>query len=335
MKTCGVLRAVSVLIASATVGGLAGCANYEVNTMRGNIPGYYIRKEMQEADRAVEAARSAGKDKLCPEAFKGAEDAKNNAYDVFRSCRTEEGAALAKEATAKANALCPPQPVVAPAPPPPPAPPVAKPSPPPPPAPSSSISVTPASITMGESATLSWTSRNASSCDIQPGIGQVNPQGSTVVKPAAQTEYSIVCKGEGGEARSATSIAVTSPPPPPAPPAKLCSPTVINVQFDTGKADIKAEFHDELKKLAEFLKEFPAAKGVIEGHTDNVGGVEYNQKLSQRRAESVSNYIVKNFGIAPDRIGAKGYGLSKPVASNNTREGRQKNRRIEANFSCN
>lgn len=88
-----------------------GCANYEVNTKRGNIPGHYIRQEMQESDRAVEAARQAGKDKTCPAEFKAAEDAKNHAYDVFRACHTEEGAALAKEATAKAEALCPPQPV--------------------------------------------------------------------------------------------------------------------------------------------------------------------------------------------------------------------------------
>jgi OOP family OmpA-OmpF porin len=88
-----------------------GCANYEVNSKRGNIPGHYIRQEMQESDRAVEAARQAGKDKTCPAEFKAAEDAKDHAYDVFRACHTEEGAALAKEATAKAQALCPPQPV--------------------------------------------------------------------------------------------------------------------------------------------------------------------------------------------------------------------------------
>ena len=96
-----------------TMSTITGCANYEVNTKRGDIPGYYIRYEMQEADRAVEAARQAGKDKTCPVEFKAAEDAKNNAYDVFRACHTEEGAALAKQATAKANALCPPQPIAA------------------------------------------------------------------------------------------------------------------------------------------------------------------------------------------------------------------------------
>src|SRR6185369_15449743 len=96
-----------------SLGMISGCANYEVNTKRGDIPGYYIRHEMQDADRAVEAARQAGKDKTCPAEFAAAEDAKNKAYDVYRACHTEEGAALAKEATAKTEALCPPKPVSA------------------------------------------------------------------------------------------------------------------------------------------------------------------------------------------------------------------------------
>jgi OOP family OmpA-OmpF porin len=101
------LRGSLFLVAVLSVASLSGCANYEVNTNRGNIPGKYIRYEMQEADRALETARLAGKDQICPAEFKAAEDAKNNSYDVFRSCRTEEGAALAKKATEQANALCP------------------------------------------------------------------------------------------------------------------------------------------------------------------------------------------------------------------------------------
>ena len=156
------LRFLPILGAVSVLGGLSGCANYEVNTKRGDIPGHYIRYEMQEADRAVEAARQVGKDKICPAEFKDAEAAKNNAYDVFRACHTEEGSALAKQATAKANALCPPQaapPAPAPVPPPAPAP---KPVPAPPaPAPvplvpSANIGVTPATVTKGQTATLAW-----------------------------------------------------------------------------------------------------------------------------------------------------------------------------------
>jgi peptidoglycan-associated lipoprotein len=107
MKMSTKLRVLSLLIVVISAGTLIGCSCYEVNTMRGKVPGIYIRSEMQEADRAIEAARQAGKDKACPDEFKAAEDARDKAYDVFRSCRTEEGVALAKKVTAQANALCP------------------------------------------------------------------------------------------------------------------------------------------------------------------------------------------------------------------------------------
>jgi OOP family OmpA-OmpF porin len=208
----------------------------------------------------------------------------------------------------------------------------------PPPAPTSSLTVTPAKITKGQPATLAWTSKNAAKCDIQPGIGPVQPQGTMSITPESDTNYTIDCSGAGGSTTSKAGIAVIMPPPvveaPKAPAAKLCQPTVLDVNFDTNKADIKPEFNEELNKLGEFLKEFPNATGTIEGHTDNVGDKASNMKLSQRRADSIRNYIIKNFGIAPERIKAKGYGLTKPVADNKTKEGKAKNRRIEANFKC-
>jgi len=207
-----------------------------------------------------------------------------------------------------------------------------------PPAPVASLSVTPSSITKGQSTTLAWTSQNATDCDIQPGIGPVQPQGSMGITPLDNTGYTLKCTGPGGATTSTAAITVLVPPPPaPAPPAPthvLCKPTVIDIQFDTNKADIKPKYHEELKKLGDFLKEFPNAKGTIEGHTDSVGTKAANMKLSQRRAESVRNYLIKNFDIAPNRISAKGYGPTKPIADNKTAAGRQKNRRIEANFSC-
>jgi OOP family OmpA-OmpF porin len=115
---------------------------------------------------------------------------------------------------------------------------------------------------------------------------------------------------------------------------KFCKPTVVDVTFDTNKSDIKPTFHDELKKVGDFLKEFPAAKGTIDGHTDNVGSKASNMKLSLRRAESVRDYIVKTFSVDPTRIEAKGFGPTKPVADNKTKAGKAKNRRVEANFIC-
>ncbi len=104
----------------------------------------------------------------------------------------------------------------------------------------------------------------------------------------------------------------------------------LNVEFDTDKSIVKKQYDEEIGRLASVMKKYRDLKIVIEGHTDNVGTAKYNQKLSERRAEAVKKYLVEKFGIEPSRLSAKGYGLTKPVASNATKEGRQKNRRVEA-----
>jgi OOP family OmpA-OmpF porin len=78
------------------------------------------------------------------------------------------------------------------------------------------------------------------------------------------------------------------------------------------------------------MKTYPETTAVIEGHTDNVGKEESNLRLSTKRAESVRTYLTEKFGIAENRLSARGYGSSRPVADNATPEGRQRNRRIEA-----
>lgn len=104
----------------------------------------------------------------------------------------------------------------------------------------------------------------------------------------------------------------------------------LNVEFDTNKAVVKDKYRNEIKKVADFMKTYPNTTAVIEGHTDNVDTAEYNQKLSDERANSVRQYLINNFGIKASRLGAVGYGLTKPIASNSTEEGRQKNRRVQA-----
>jgi OOP family OmpA-OmpF porin len=105
------------------------------------------------------------------------------------------------------------------------------------------------------------------------------------------------------------------------------------VEFDTGMATVKPKYNNEIKKVADFMKEYPDTSAMIEGHTDNVGKEAANVKLSQRRADSIKTYLVKKFGIDSSRIKAVGYGPNKPVASNATKEGKQKNRRVRAVFS--
>jgi OOP family OmpA-OmpF porin len=104
----------------------------------------------------------------------------------------------------------------------------------------------------------------------------------------------------------------------------------LKVEFDTGKAIVKPKYNKEIQKVADVMKKYPDIKIVIEGHTDNVGGKKYNLNLSQKRAEAIKKVMVTKFNINSARITAKGFGYSKPIASNSTKEGKQKNRRVEA-----
>lgn len=100
-----------------------------------------------------------------------------------------------------------------------------------------------------------------------------------------------------------------------------------NIFFDTDKYEIKEISEPELNKIATFMEENPEVKITINGHTDNQGGETYNRELSTKRAKAVYKYLI-NSGIGKERLKYQGYGQSKPIASNDTQEGRQKNRRI-------
>jgi len=101
-----------------------------------------------------------------------------------------------------------------------------------------------------------------------------------------------------------------------------------NIYFDFAKADLKDESLPILDEVVMFLEGSPDAKMEIQGHTDNIGPAEYNMRLSQQRAESVKIYLVES-GIAADRLATRGYGLTRPVAPNDTAENRARNRRVE------
>jgi len=109
---------------------------------------------------------------------------------------------------------------------------------------------------------------------------------------------------------------------------------VDEVLFDSGKAVIKSSAYDVLSRVANILKDKVADKNIgVEGHTDNMpikySGWKSNWELSTSRATSVLHYLVDSCSIAPERLQATGYGEYRPVASNLTTEGRQKNRRVE------
>jgi len=84
-----------------------------------------------------------------------------------------------------------------------------------------------------------------------------------------------------------------------------------------------------LSQIAKVLQENPKLELIIEGHTDNVGGAQFNLELSRKRAEAVKRWLVDKVGISEVRLTTVGYGLSRPIADNSTEEGRAKNRRVE------
>ena len=126
------------------------------------------------------------------------------------------------------------------------------------------------------------------------------------------------------------------PPPPPAPPARAAPPapgtklgTVGSAYFDFNKAVVKpGKGKDVLDGVVKVMKDNPTLRVKVEGHTDSIGSDAYNQRLSEKRAQAVKDYLVRE-GIDPSRISTVGYGESKPVASNETESGRAQNRRAE------
>ena len=103
----------------------------------------------------------------------------------------------------------------------------------------------------------------------------------------------------------------------------------LTVYFDTNKTAIKKEFRVKLKALADEIKANPTLIVSIEGHTDNTGSAEINLKMSLKRAEAIKNYLVKTLDVPDKRIKIKGFGLTRPIMSNDTENGRSINRRTE------
>ena len=100
------------------------------------------------------------------------------------------------------------------------------------------------------------------------------------------------------------------------------------VYFDTNKSDVKGTSAATLDKLAGIFKEYPKSIILVEGHTDSAGPEDYNMNLSKQRAQSVTNYLTSK-GISAGRFTTKWYGESQPRATNETSEGKAKNRRVE------
>ena len=104
----------------------------------------------------------------------------------------------------------------------------------------------------------------------------------------------------------------------------------LKVNFDFNSEEVQEHYFNDVRELADFLKRFDHIDVELEGHTDNIGSEDYNQRLSQRRAEAVLELLGNEYGISPSRLFARGYGESQQITSNHTEEGRAENRRVVA-----
>lgn len=169
-----------------------------------------------------------------------------------------------------------------------------------------------------------------------PGVG---PRGDIDL-----LSIGMVMRFGGGEASDDKPVAQAAPAPAPVPtPVLVVVPvlaktqqycSILDIQFEINQDDIQREEKEKLGVVGNFMSKYPDTTAVIEGHSDNVGQPADNQKLSQARADSVVEYLEGTFHIAASRLSAKGYGDTRPVASNDTQAGQRQNRRIDAVIAC-
>jgi peptidoglycan-associated lipoprotein len=205
------------------------------------------------------------------------------------------------------------------------------PPPPPPPAPTASISVAPATIQAGQSASLTWQTSNATDVSID-GIGAVQPNGSQSVSPTDSTTYHLTAKGSGGTQEATARLTVTQAPPPPPPTTPtvtdedLFSQNVKDVYFDYDKSDVRSDQQSSIQADAQFLGQHGGINITIEGHCDERGSTDYNLALGDQRAGAVKSALV-SAGVNASRIKTISYGKEKPFCTESNEGCWQQNRR--------
>jgi len=168
-------------------------------------------------------------------------------------------------------------------------------APPPPPAPSCTLTAEPASVSSGQSVTVSWESHDAIDVDLEPGGGKQQAQGSTSVTPHESTTYTLAVTGPGGKGSCSARVTVALPPPSVRPSvteeniAGTAESSLKDAYFDLDKADLRPDAQQALTADAEFLKAHPEIKITIEGYCDQRGSEEYNLGLGDRRASNAKN----------------------------------------------
>jgi peptidoglycan-associated lipoprotein len=205
-----------------------------------------------------------------------------------------------------------------------------KPTTPPPAAPTISVSANPSTIVKGQSTVLSWKSNNATTVELDGGIGAVASAGHVNLTPTSSVTYTARASGAGGTTAASTRITVEIPVTPPTPPnlsdQEFFDKRIQDLFFDYDKFDIR---QDEIKIMdanVKAMKERPDLKFIIEGHCDERGSEKYNLALGDRRANEVKAYLVRA-GIAAERIETTSYGKERPFDPGHNEESWAKNRR--------
>jgi peptidoglycan-associated lipoprotein len=199
--------------------------------------------------------------------------------------------------------------------------------------PTVTLRATPSSIERGQSTTLEWSSQNATTLTLEPGLGQVPMQGTMTLSPFDSITYRLIAQGPGGKAEATARITVSARPvaaePPPATSVDISrefESKVRDIYFDYDSFNIRSDAVPVLQANADFLRARPQANIVIEGHCDERGSAEYNLGLGDRRANSVKEYLV-SLGIDGNRIRTISYGKERPQCSEQTEDCWQRNRR--------
>ncbi len=185
--------------------------------------------------------------------------------------------------------------------------------------------------------------RNALSFKLEPQTAyffyvDVNGEGKATVTPLTKENALQAMKGMAYQTHQISRVVPdcsnVAEPAPLAPPVTSEYESIdLKILFDSDKSFVKSQYYSEIKRVADFMTRHPEVVATIEGHTDSQADDKYNMQLSQRRVDEVKKILITKYGISAERLNSLGYGEARPIASNATAAGRQKNRRVVAVFT--
>ncbi len=199
------------------------------------------------------------------------------------------------------------------------------------PAPTANITVTPDTITPGQSAALNWTTTNATDVSID-GIGAVETSGTKTVSPTDTTTFHLVARGDGGSTDATATLTVSQAAPPAASSGALTESefeqNVKPVFFDYDAYTIRSDAQATITQDASFIQSHPGVKILIAGYCDDRGSAEYNLALGQNRANAAKTALVQA-GVDASRVRTISYGKEKQFCTEENESCWQQNRRAQ------